>query len=210
MHITCDLDGVVFDFENAWVRCAQQVLGKSLTRHSQRYDLHHAYAISGQQKEKVWAAFHLSGCWRTVPALPNARETLIMMQDLGHRLSFVSQLTVQDPELRRQIEDDRQASLERLGLRGDMVFVEGEKYHALTHLRPHFYADDRWPCCLDARHAHVPFIAHIQSQHDGDGTQVDGVQSYPDLANAVGAFRPVLSTTHPTIRGLSQEIAHES
>ncbi|WP_414041490.1 RNA-guided endonuclease IscB [Acidithiobacillus sp. M4-SHS-6] len=192
MKFATDADQVLFNFDATWRTVGEDVLNRALPLiRPLKYDLSARYALTNREYHRIWAAFNALGLWEHVQPMPGAVDTIKMLLDMGHEVHVIS--SVPDhaiPYRERQLEKLFGQALvfhpSQNGFSGHDA--KPEKSVFLKAIRPMFYADDCWPHCLEARYAHVPYIARIDGAHGGNGEPVDGVHVHDGLAEAVKAF----------------------
>ena len=193
MNIAIDADGVFLDFDATWRETAENVLCRKLSAPAAAYHLMDRYALTKAEYHKTWVTFNALGAWSRIKPIPEGVNAVRMMLDMGHEVHVVSCVPINALASRRQ----QMARLfgehhPRLTVHATASQPGHEilptKEQVLSAIHPHFYADDRWPHCLEARHAMVPYIAFIDARHGGDGTAMDDVHVHENLMNAIQDF----------------------
>ena len=80
--VALDVDGVLGDFETHWWQCAEEVLGRGIPRVNEDHHLRTRYALTGQEYDAVWCAFH-EDRWADMPLYDHASELVLALEDLG-------------------------------------------------------------------------------------------------------------------------------
>ncbi|MHB9043145.1 hypothetical protein [Acidithiobacillus sp.] len=80
--VALDVDGVLGDFETHWRQCAEEVLGRGIPRVNEDHHLRTRYALTGQEYDAVWCAFH-EDRWADMPLYDHASELVLALEDLG-------------------------------------------------------------------------------------------------------------------------------
>ncbi|WP_215844010.1 hypothetical protein HHS34_005725 [Acidithiobacillus montserratensis] len=177
-----DADGVLFDFDQSWQFCAEEVLGRPLAVQKPVYALGERYGVTPATVGKIWAGWEAMDGWARMFPRPEGIRTVRMLLDMGHKVTVVTKLP-NDLAV-----DGRRRSLFRHGI-GDagLIAVEGSKSGALSILRPHFFADDTVAHCVEARGTMVPYVARIQAWGD-EQPLPSGIEDHPCLESAVRGF----------------------
>ena len=177
MRIAIDGDQVLFDFDGAWRKIAEDVLGRPMPPPKRSYHLIARYSLTMSEYHEVWAGFNAIGMWRRCPAIPQSMETVRMWRDHGCEVVVVSALDA-------CFHADRRSCMDALGLE-DVPLITvgggGSKYPALKSLQPALYVDDLWRHCREALEAGVQTVYRIHGGHDGDGAKIAGVMEVDSL-----------------------------
>ena len=193
MQIATDADMVMFDFDATWHRVAEDVLQRPLYVQLKTFRMAARYGLSPKEHQKVWAVFNQTGAWARCVYIPSAIESLSMMLDMGHQVHVVSSIPPEYAPLRRQ-------QMDHLGLKKAALHIARKSYDTaknsaiptkrdiLAQIRPLFFADDLWAHCLEAAQILVPYVAFVETTHDGNGNPVEGVHRHRDLAEAIRQF----------------------
>lgn len=180
--IALDADGVLFDFDQSWWRCAEKVLKRQISIQESCYHLRKRYGLTKEEEGKVWALWNATAGWRYVlPILPGISAARMAL-DLGHTVHIVSHVP------NEQAARERRESLDRWGLQGATLHpaYSGKKREILERLQPDFYADDCAVHCQEAVEAGVPRVARIFAW--GSEPLPAGVQEHPSVAIALQNF----------------------
>ncbi|MHB1882661.1 MAG: hypothetical protein ACYCPA_10815, partial [Acidithiobacillus sp.] len=78
--VALDVDGVLGDFETHWRQCAEEVLGRGIPRVNEDHHLRTRYALTGQEYDAVWCAFH-EDRWADMPLYDHASELVLALED---------------------------------------------------------------------------------------------------------------------------------
>ncbi len=192
MIIATDADMVLFEFDETWRQVAEKALRRPVPRLCNAYRMDRRYELSLKEYHKTWGVFHETESWARCIVISDATDAVHRMLDQGHEVHVVTSMPPEAAHWRRR-------QLDEIGLDRVELHITGHPYRpgelpiqtkkeVLNRIRPRFFADDRWDHCREAREANVPYVAFIESTHDGDGVPVDGVHSHPDLAQAFCAF----------------------
>ena len=193
--IATDADMVLFEFDETWRQVAEKALQRPVPRLCNAYRMDMRYWLSPQEYHKTWAEFHETEAWACCIVISDATDAVRRMLDQGHKVHVVTSIPPEAAHLRRR-------QLDVIGLDRVEMHITNHPYRpgelpiqtkkeVLNRIRPMFFADDRWDHCREAREVNVPYVAFIESTHDGDGSPVEGVHSHPDLASAFRAFAAV-------------------
>ncbi len=161
--VILDLDGVLLDFESAWVKQAVLVLERPVARISNVHEMGVRYGLTDEEKSRVWDACDNGEFWSDIPLLPHARELVDGLEDMGFRVFGV---TAVHPELL----DARVSSLDGLIPSGRLVCVgapkvagAADKTDAIHRIRPLAFLDDH-PAHVDqAANAGVPISVWLDN-----------------------------------------------
>lgn len=192
MIIATDADMVLFEFDETWRQVAEKTLQRPVPRLCNSYSMALRYGLSSKEYHKTWAAFHKTEAWADCIIIPSAINAVHRMLEHGHEVHVVTSMPQKTAHLRRR-------QLDAIGLNRAELHITWNPYRpdeppiqtkkeVLNRIRPRFFADDRWDHCREAHETNVPYVAFIESTHDGDGYPVHGVHSHPDLAHAFHIF----------------------
>ncbi len=81
--VAVDVDGVLLDFDSAWVSCAQEALRRPVVFVRHAWDMARRYGLDAEEAHQVWAAFHKNGWWGRIEPYPYAWELLDALRRLG-------------------------------------------------------------------------------------------------------------------------------
>ena len=91
--VALGVDGVLGDFETHWRECAEEVLGRDIPRVNEDHHLRTRYALTGQEYDAVWCAFH-EDRWPDLPLYGHASELVLALEDLGCTVWAVTSIDV--------------------------------------------------------------------------------------------------------------------
>jgi phosphoglycolate phosphatase-like HAD superfamily hydrolase len=146
--VVLDADGVILDYHEGYALAWERAFGhRPEVRNPDGYhprDYWDVPALTGEALRHLWTVGFDEELWRSMPALPGAREACRQLRDAGHRLVCVTAL---GPEF----EAARTANLRELGLEFEAVHAVGHqgagnpKQAAVDRLRPAAFVDDYLP-----------------------------------------------------------------
>lgn len=136
-----DLDGVLLDFESAWVQCASWELGRPIQKVSDAYDLQERYALSSREHRRAWSAFHRDAWWERVPTHDSAWDAVRVLEDRGASIWAVTNVEARWSEA-RAISLGGLIPLGRIICLGEDA-SPGDRSEMLTELGAQAFVDDQ-------------------------------------------------------------------
>lgn len=82
INIPIDVDGILTDFDAHWRQCAEHVLGRDVPQVNEDHSLRVRYALTRQEYDAVWAAYHADE-WHRLPLYPHAADLVYALEDMG-------------------------------------------------------------------------------------------------------------------------------
>lgn len=99
--IALGADGVLFDFESAWRKCAENILRRDIPKVSDHRDLARRFALQPGESNRVWANFHKK-TWGNIEAYSYAEDMLYELKRLGCEIAVVTAVEGRAAEMRRR------------------------------------------------------------------------------------------------------------
>lgn len=141
--LACDLDGVIFSFNNCYAELFKQKFGLSYPPETKEYPSVWNWEYpqcTKAQEDEVWK--HINGVgnyqfWRFLPAYPDAKHFLNMAQQEFKQIYFVTARS--GKECKRATID----ALEMLGVKNPFVIIAHNKVPTLLSIAATDFLDDR-------------------------------------------------------------------
>lgn len=186
--VALDLDGVLLDFEAAWIDCARRVLRRNVYQVSEQYPLDLRYSLSKEETEQVFRAFEADACWERVPLYPQAwdliesldalRVSVFAVTNVSPRWTYARALSLQGA-----IPEGRILCL-------GSEATPAQRASVLRNLGATAFLDDL-PENVNAALITVPAAVHLQRGYqgqamtDGLATVIDHLLDFPEVIRTV-------------------------
>lgn len=159
MMIGCDIDGVLADFNSAYLKALIDVSGRELEPTYTRWDWDIECGYTKTESNRAWEEhiIHSDRFWRKLRPLPGAREALMQLNALakeGHGVYFITNRSF-GIKPRYQTEQ----WLYEGGMDYPAVILAAEKAPILGALGIQWYIDDRLDTMNDLQ------IQHFRTKH---------------------------------------------
>lgn len=167
--IALDVDGVLLDCDGGFATVAEHLLGRSLPKLNNSYELDKRYGITQQEVYNVFEEMktHPEG-WGGMAVLPQAIAAAKLLQDNGYRVELVTAI----PE---DLKEMRLACLAAYGFVPDAIHCAGHhlasKQKIVEKMDPIMIVDDRLKHLKDC--SFVPNLVWVDHGDEQDGLEYD-------------------------------------